>query len=225
MGRRCNSVEINGDRVKKLLALRHITISDLAKRIGYARSGVSTSINANRMDIMMLSAIACYLNCNIDYLQGATSTPTIEAERNKRPFSAKRFRYAKKRAGITHKQIQEASGVSESTYFMDFRKNYNTTGSHLEWVAIVLDVAVCYLKGEQLVHITEKPYKFKEWDATNRIDPDGYYIPPYDWINPNDRAWLAQMYATLKAQLERVKEAEKEYDNYCKATKHQEVTK
>ena len=56
-GRKESSVWIDGDRIKEILADKRKTITDLSNAIGYARSGVSTSINNNRMDVGMLTAI------------------------------------------------------------------------------------------------------------------------------------------------------------------------
>lgn len=57
-GRRASSKRINSDRLRYLLEQKdHMTISQLAKSIGYDRSGVSTSINRSYMDVQMIIAI------------------------------------------------------------------------------------------------------------------------------------------------------------------------
>ena len=61
-GRRNTSVSIEGNRIKEILKDKGINIKQLSESIGYARSGVSTSINSNKMDADMLDAIGKYLD-------------------------------------------------------------------------------------------------------------------------------------------------------------------
>lgn len=140
--------------------------------------------------------------------------------RTRKPFSKERFRYAKKMRSITHEQLQKASGVTESTYFMDFRKNYCTTDANLDRVAMALDVSISYLKCECSVQMTDKAHKYQYWKSQNRIDPEGNFIPPYDWITPQERTWIMKQYAKMCIQTSWLKEwvDENRNDNHCKAT-------
>ena len=61
-GRRNTSVAIEGNRIKEILKDKGINIKQLSESVGYARSGVSTSINSNKMDADMLDAIGKYLD-------------------------------------------------------------------------------------------------------------------------------------------------------------------
>lgn len=126
--------------------------------------------------------------------------------REKKPFNKTKFKYAKNRLKLTHTALidlaEKKAGISkfESTYFMDFRKNYRTMDETLNLVAEVLDVEPSYLKGENLISISENDILYSYWKDQNRIDPDNHIMFPFDSVITKQK--LAERKSTFLDYLE-----------------------
>lgn len=70
-----NNLTTFGDRVEKILTIKHLQKKDLASRINKTTSNLSNILRADNLKLDTVYCIANALDCSIDYLLGRTDNP------------------------------------------------------------------------------------------------------------------------------------------------------
>ena len=70
-----NNLTTFGDRVEKILSIKHLQKKELASRINKTTSNLSNILRADNLKLDTVYSIANALDCSVDYLLGRTDNP------------------------------------------------------------------------------------------------------------------------------------------------------